>query len=83
MEPEKKFERVAIAVIIQAIRDARGGGKLGSQAQSWLCRDGYQWLGALEFDIDPRWWLDWVDAGCPAAETNEEDNPEKRVYLRF
>ncbi len=58
---------VAVAVIVQAIRDARQSANPKKQAESrdWLLTEGAEWLQAFDVMIDQETLESWVAAGCP------------------
>jgi hypothetical protein len=58
-------KRIILAVVIQAIRDARGCGLESLEARTWLLETGLGWLDIMNIAI-PADFSEWVKAGCPA-----------------
>ena len=62
------YRTLAVAVIAQAIRDARRTKQqqaLARNAREWLMVEGIDWVAALtEDEIDIDVWCEWVQSGC-------------------
>jgi hypothetical protein len=63
---EVGVRKLAAAVIVDAVLLVRRG---DVTPIGWLLIDGLAWLDGLGLDIDPTWWRNWVESGCPGGET--------------
>ena len=60
--PARPYLYLALAILAQAITDARNGDR---GAARWLAESGPDWLDLCGLDFDRAAWAGWIRAGCP------------------
>lgn len=59
------YRALAAAVLLQAVKDAQSG---SAGAKDWLLDAGLEFFEfATGETMDPEFWLDWVEKGCPGG----------------
>lgn len=61
------YLNLAVAIIVQAIRDVRQAGRplKAAGARDWLRSEGMEWLQAFDICISQAEMDSWLAAGCP------------------
>lgn len=70
--PLDGFERLCLAVVIQAIKDYRQS--RSTVLRAWLEIDGFFIVDSLNVPIREDWWRNYIDAGCPVDLVQNADN---------
>lgn len=60
------WQRLALAVVLQAVTDIRKAGPNAELARAWLVSDGLEWLDALEVNT-PQDFARWVSDECKSG----------------
>jgi len=66
------FERLCLAIVIQAIKDYRQGRP--KDIQKWLLTDGFLFVDTLDLPISEDKWRNYINAGCPVDLVQNADN---------